>query len=144
MEWVGGRLTDTYLTVSTEEAADARRLGIARHPVPVGNGRDPARFRPDPAARAGFEQLYATTYGAPPRELTSLAFDAGGIARAAWDGRGFPPAAMVRQEGFLGADGLLGLLPDGGVRRGLAIFEIDPGGSRIVQPAPQTFDTSGV
>ena len=52
MEWVGGRLTDTYLTVSTEEAADARRLHIARHPVPVGNGRDPARFRPDPAARA--------------------------------------------------------------------------------------------
>ena len=52
MEWVGGRLTDTYLTVSTEEAADARRLGIARHATPVGNGRDPARFRPDPAARA--------------------------------------------------------------------------------------------
>lgn len=52
LEWIGGRLTDTYLTVSTEEAADARRLGIARHAVAVGNGRDPARFRPDPAARA--------------------------------------------------------------------------------------------
>ena len=51
MEWFGGRLTDTTLTVSTEEAADARRLWIARRAVPVGNGRDPARFRPDPAAR---------------------------------------------------------------------------------------------
>ena len=52
MEWLGGRVTDVYLTVSTEEAADARRLGIARHAVAVGNGRDPAVFRPDPAARA--------------------------------------------------------------------------------------------
>jgi glycosyltransferase involved in cell wall biosynthesis len=51
MEWVGGRLTDTLMTVSTEEAADACRLGIGRA-VAVGNGRDPQRFRPDPAARA--------------------------------------------------------------------------------------------
>ena len=52
VEWAGGRLTDTYLTVSTEEAADARRLWIARGAVAVGNGRDPRRFRPDPSARA--------------------------------------------------------------------------------------------
>jgi glycosyltransferase involved in cell wall biosynthesis len=52
MEWVGGQLTDIYTTVSTEEAADARRLGIHRGAVGVGNGRDPARFHPDPAARA--------------------------------------------------------------------------------------------
>jgi glycosyltransferase involved in cell wall biosynthesis len=52
MEWAGARLTDTYLTVSTEEADDARRLLRARHAVAVGNGRDPARFHPNPAARA--------------------------------------------------------------------------------------------
>jgi glycosyltransferase involved in cell wall biosynthesis len=52
MEWIGGRLTDIYMTVSTEEAADARRLHIAGHAVAIGNGRDPARFRPDPVARA--------------------------------------------------------------------------------------------
>ncbi|HTR18331.1 MAG TPA: glycosyltransferase family 4 protein [Acetobacteraceae bacterium] len=52
MEWIGGRFTDIYLTVSTEEAADARRLGLHARAVPVGNGRDPAAFRPDPAARA--------------------------------------------------------------------------------------------
>jgi len=52
MEWLGGRLTDTFLTVGEEEAADARRLGIHRHAVPVGNGRDPAVFHPDAAARA--------------------------------------------------------------------------------------------
>jgi len=52
MEWLGGRMTDITLTVSTEEAADARRLWIARRAIAVGNGRDPAHFRPAPAARA--------------------------------------------------------------------------------------------
>ena len=52
MEWFGGRLTDVTLTVSDEEAADARRLGIDRHATPIRNGRDGARFHPDPAARA--------------------------------------------------------------------------------------------
>ena len=51
MEWIGGRLTDTLLTVSVEEAADARRLWIGRDARAVGNGRDPARFHPDPDAR---------------------------------------------------------------------------------------------
>jgi glycosyltransferase involved in cell wall biosynthesis len=52
IEWIGGRFTDVYLTVSTKEAADARRLWIARGAIPVGNGRNPSVFRPDPAARA--------------------------------------------------------------------------------------------
>ncbi len=56
MEWFGGRLTDITLTVSTAEAADARRLWIARDAVPVGNGRDPARFRPNPDARTRIRQ----------------------------------------------------------------------------------------
>ncbi len=51
MEWIGARLTDVLMTVSTEEAADARRLLQAKA-VPIGNGRDPAKFRPDAAARA--------------------------------------------------------------------------------------------
>ena len=52
MEWIAGRWTDVFLTVSRAEAGDARRLRIAGAPIAVGNGRDPARFRPDPAARA--------------------------------------------------------------------------------------------
>jgi glycosyltransferase involved in cell wall biosynthesis len=52
MEFAAGRVTDIFTTVSTEEAGDARRLGIARDPIAIGNGRDPAVFRPDPVARA--------------------------------------------------------------------------------------------
>ena len=51
MEWIGGRVTDVFLTVSREEAGDAVRLGICKDAVAVGNGRDPAVFRPDAAAR---------------------------------------------------------------------------------------------
>ena len=52
LERAAGRITDTYLTVSEEEAADAKRLRIHPRPVAVLNGRDPARFAHDPAARA--------------------------------------------------------------------------------------------
>lgn len=52
LERAAGRVTDTYLTVSEEEAGDARRLGIHPRATAVLNGRDPAVFRPDPAARA--------------------------------------------------------------------------------------------
>ena len=51
LEWIGGRMTDVFLTVSTEEAADARRLHIHPSATAVGNGRDPAKFHPDAAAR---------------------------------------------------------------------------------------------
>ncbi len=52
LEFIGARITDRFLTVSEAEARDARRLLRARGAVAVGNGRDPATFRPDPAARA--------------------------------------------------------------------------------------------
>ncbi len=52
VEWIGGRFTDIHSAVSTEEADDARRLGIHARSVAVGNGRDPPVPRPDPAAQA--------------------------------------------------------------------------------------------
>jgi glycosyltransferase involved in cell wall biosynthesis len=52
LERAAGRITDTYMTVSAEEAEDARRLRIHPNPVAVLNGRDSAKFHPDPAARA--------------------------------------------------------------------------------------------
>ncbi|WP_419898286.1 glycosyltransferase family 4 protein [Roseomonas sp. USHLN139] len=64
LEWLGGRATDVFLTVSQEEAADARRLGIAPHAVGIGNGRDPGRFRPDPQARARLR----AEFGAAPED----------------------------------------------------------------------------
>ncbi len=60
MEWIGGRLTDVFMTVSASEAADARRLRIFRGAETIGNGRDPAVFHPDPAARARIRAALGT------------------------------------------------------------------------------------
>ena len=64
LERAAGRVTDTYLTVSAEEAADARRLGIHPAPVAVLNGRDPALFHPDAAARAALRAELGVPEGA--------------------------------------------------------------------------------
>ncbi|HUB48497.1 MAG TPA: glycosyltransferase family 4 protein [Acetobacteraceae bacterium] len=69
MEFAGGKATDIFLTVSTEEAGDARRLHIARNPVAVANGRDPAVFRPDPVARSRLRGALGT----PPDRVVVLA-----------------------------------------------------------------------
>ena len=98
---------------------------------------------PDPGARAAFEQAYAAKYGAPPRDLASLAYDAAGVARTAFDRLGYSAALLVRPQGYAGADGVFILLPDGQVRRSLAIFEVDRTGSHIVQPAPGTLRAPG-
>ncbi len=58
MEFIAGRVTDIYLTVSQEEAQDARRLRIARSAVAIGNGRDPAVFRPNSTARANLRDAF--------------------------------------------------------------------------------------
>lgn len=63
MEWIAGRVTDVFLTVSGAEARDARRLRIFASPVTIGNGRDPAIFRPDPAARARVRAEIGTPAG---------------------------------------------------------------------------------
>jgi len=51
LEWVAGKVTGRYFTVSREEAGDARRLWVHRGAVPVGNGRDPEVFRPSVEVR---------------------------------------------------------------------------------------------
>ncbi|MCQ8279237.1 glycosyltransferase family 4 protein [Acetobacteraceae bacterium KSS8] len=51
LEWIAGRVTTLYLTVSDEEAADAGRLGLHSGAIGIGNGRSPAVFQPDAEAR---------------------------------------------------------------------------------------------
>jgi glycosyltransferase involved in cell wall biosynthesis len=85
MEWLAARVTDRFLTVSEAEAADARRLGLHRGAVAVGNGRDPARYRPDPALRAQVRGAL----GVPEAAVVVLA-----VSRLVWH-KGYPELARA-------------------------------------------------
>jgi branched-chain amino acid transport system substrate-binding protein len=98
---------------------------------------------PDPAARAGLEQSYSEKYGASPPAIADVAFDAASIARVVGASGGYSVSALAQPAGFIGSDGWLALLPDGQVRRGLAVFRVAPGGPQIIEPAPQSAATPG-
>jgi branched-chain amino acid transport system substrate-binding protein len=105
-----------------------------------GSGHMPGAWyaAPDPAARAGLVQAYTDKYGTAPPQLASVAFDAASIARVLATGEGYSAGALTRPAGFLGTGGWLALLPDGHVRRGLAVFRIASGGPEMIEPAPQS------
>ena len=88
MEWVAGRVTDRFFTVSATEARDARKFRIFTNPVAIGNGRDPAVFRPDPAART---RIRAET-DTPPGRVVIVA-----VARLVRDKGFFEVATAMRQ-----------------------------------------------
>jgi branched-chain amino acid transport system substrate-binding protein len=110
-----------------------------------GSGQFPGAWyaAPDPAARANFAQAYSAKNGGDPSPIADLAYDAASIARAL--GRqGFSVAALTQPAGFIGADGWFALLPDGQVRRALAVFAIERGGAaQMVEPAPQSGNVPG-
>jgi glycosyltransferase involved in cell wall biosynthesis len=83
MEWLAAHVTDVFLTVSEAEANDARRLHICRAAIAIGNGRDPARFRPDPAARQRIRAELHTS----DAQVVILA-----VSRLVWH-KGFPELA---------------------------------------------------
>jgi glycosyltransferase involved in cell wall biosynthesis len=85
MEWLAARVTGTFLTVSEAEARDARRLHIHRRATAIGNGRDPARFQPDPAAR----QRVRAALGVADEQVVVLA-----VSRLVWH-KGYPELAVA-------------------------------------------------
>ena len=125
-----------------------RVLGPALWASPVARGEADLRgawfAAPDPAARAGFDAQYQAQFGAPAPGLADFAFDAASIARVLAGEGGYSAAALTRPEGFSGVNGVLALLPDGTVRRGLALFEVKRGGADVIEPAPETIGTPGI
>jgi ABC-type branched-subunit amino acid transport system substrate-binding protein len=99
---------------------------------------------PDPAARSGFDAKYMAAYGSPAPGLADFAYDAAAIARVLAQSGDFSTAALSRPEGYAGVDGVLGLLPDGNVRRGLALFEIKGGAPVMIEPAPENLAGPGI
>lgn len=97
---------------------------------------------PDPARSEGFVKRYRAAYGENPPRLASLAYDATLIAARLAESTAPNPyseARLTNPNGFIGADGLFRLTPEGMVERGLAVLEINRGDIRVIDPAPLSF-----
>ena len=93
---------------------------------------------PDSKDRIGFAERYQAKFGEPPKPLADTSYDAAALAGSLASAGGYSIDGLTRPDGFAGVDGVFALLPDGHVRRGLAVFQIQPGGgAAIVQPAPR-------
>lgn len=99
---------------------------------------------PDPERSKGFEARYRAAYGESAPRLASLAYDATLIAARLAEAdvpNPFSPALLTNPNGFIGADGLFRLTPEGVVERGLAVLELSRNGVRVIDPAPLSFKT---
>ncbi len=130
--------TGSDLAVFAKAFADAhidrtkvQILGPALWGIPASNSSVLAGAwfaAPDPDARRDLIRDYTEKYRIPPPPLADLASDAASIARVLTGPGRIPTAGLTQPAGFGGVDGWLGLLPDGQVRRGLAVFQVDRGG----------------
>lgn len=101
---------------------------------------------PPPDTRARFESAYQNAFKTSPPRIASIAFDTTLLA-AALAGtepdpgqRRYSIERLTQPNGFAGADGIFRLDPDGAAERGLAVIEMHLRSSRIVSPAPTTFE----
>lgn len=128
------------------DPAVVKILGTGQWDVP-GLGAEPALVgawyaAPEPAARGSFNTDYQKTFGINPPRLATLAYDAAALAAVlgqAATGPDFTHDTLASPNGYWGRDGIFRLLPDGTTERGLAILEITRRASRVIEPAPETF-----
>src|SRR5947209_6665257 len=99
-----------------------------------------------PEARQDFERRFSATYGHHPPRLASLGYDAAALAAVlarSQTGEPFSQQAILNPSGFTGVDGLFRFTPSGLVQRGLAVLEVEPQGTSVISPAPQSFQDVG-
>jgi hypothetical protein len=110
-----------------------------------GSGTFPGAWyaAPDNAMRTSFVGEYQGRFGSEPPSIADVAYDAGLIARFVSAGSSAYMTSLTQPSGFVGSDGLIILMPDGHVRRGLAVFKVDRGGPSMVDPAPDSSAPNG-
>lgn len=96
----------------------------------------------DKAGFATFSGRYRAAYQINPPRTATLAYDAtilaAGLVRSA-GARRFSAEVLTNPDGFLGIDGVFRFKSDGTNQRGLAVYEVAGGSSRILDPAPRAF-----
>lgn len=111
---------------------------LAQEPALVG-GWYPAR---PPRSYERFIAGYRKAFGAAPPSVASLAYDATALVAvlAAHPDLELSERSLRSSSGFAGIDGIFRFRPDGTAERGLAVMEIAPGETKIVDPAPASFE----
>jgi branched-chain amino acid transport system substrate-binding protein len=139
----------TALPAAQIDPSRIRLLGTSRWETPR-LGQEPALVggwfaAALPEARAGFERRFAAAFGHAPQRLATLAYDAVGVAAVLerTPGASFSADALENPSGFAGADGIFRLRPDGTAERGLAVLQVEPDGTSVLSPAPESFEGTG-
>ena len=99
---------------------------------------------PDNNGFAGFSQRYQARFRAQPARTASLAYDAVSLVAQLVKSQGpnrFTEEVLTSRSGFAGVDGVFRFRNDGTCERTLSIMEIRGGTSRVLQAAPNNFNT---
>ncbi|MFZ1815508.1 MAG: penicillin-binding protein activator [Rhizobiaceae bacterium] len=103
-------------------------------------GRDTANF-------ANFASRYETIYGSKPSVWAALGYDSvtlvTDLTQRLGAKEGFTTAQIENPRGFSGINGIFRLRENGTAERGLAIYQVVNGETRIVSPAPTSFSRTG-
>jgi branched-chain amino acid transport system substrate-binding protein len=83
---------------------------------------------PDPDARRELIRDYTAAYKESPPPRADLASDAASVVRVLASQGRMNGVGLTQPAGFSGVDGWFALLPDGQVRRGLAVFRVERSG----------------
>ncbi len=97
---------------------------------------------PANAGFTAFAQRYRAKFGAEPPRIATLSYDAVSLVAAlgrVQGGQRYTDAVLTNGSGFNGADGVFRFKPEGPSERGLAVVQIEGGGTTTVSPAPRTF-----
>ena len=129
------------------DPAKVRRLGTGLWDEP-GLGTEPALIggwfaAPAPAARSDFEKRFRALYNLAPPRLATLGYDATALAAILARkprGTAYTAASLTDPSGFAGVDGIFRFHADGVVERGLAVIEVERNGTKVISPAPETFE----
>lgn len=118
------------------ESVDAKSASLNGAVYP---GRDVSRFN-------GFADRYAGKYGTRPGVQAALAYDAVTLAselvRANGPENAFKSSNFESARGFQGTTGAFRIKQDGTTDRGLAIYRIENGRGKLLEPAISSFSGS--
>lgn len=119
-EWLAGRMTDLFLTVSETDAEIARARGIHAGAIAIGNGVDEATFRPGtPEERAAFRAELGLDRDAVLIAIASRLVLAKGFRELLEAMRNVPGAVLLVAGAKLASD------PDDGIEAVFAAAEAD-------------------